>query len=858
MLLAVASLFALAYLPGAVIFRLPLAGRARRAALPAEERVFWAVIISLMLTTLAALGLAGAGVFTLGHLLAVDAGITVLAIAAGRRDLLLGPRAPRVTRSALVPAALIAVGLYLFFPSAEYIMGGKDPGTYINEGTQIAQHGSWVIPDPTVAAVPVESLSQFLWGDPAEMSEGLHQGARFMGFYVRSLDRGEVIGQFPHAYPVWIAIGYDLFGLRGATGAVGFWGLVGLMAVYFCASRLVGRMAACAGTALLALNVAEIWYARYPNSELMQQALLFAALLAMARMLQDKDAFFAPVAGGLLGLLLFVRVDAALQLAAVGGGVLLTVADGKRPRLSFYAPLATLFVLAGAYYLGPMKAYAAIPLGFMRGPAGVCAGVAALVLLGILIHNVRERVQPALALGQRWLPRVLVFALAAVFLYGFFLRAPFENVRDAATRITTQQGAAFHDAYSLRIYAWYVGVAGLFAAVVGLAVVTWASFWRDPVVLTVTIALSSFFFYRTRIVPEHFWQARRYLTVILPMTCVLAAAGALACEPWWRARRDALPVDGVRPRVWPAATCLCAGAAFLVWLGCQSIGTADPIRNHVEYAGLTAQIETLSQRFGDRDLVLIESRNSSDAHVVAVPLAYIYGRNVLEMTAPRPERNAFERFCLWALSRYEHVYFVADGGTDMPRGGMAFSPVGSQAFEVPEFESLYNAYPRHVRYKKFSLSVFQITKADQPQIKTDIDIGTLDDVWVLRFFAKERTADSVTFRWVRNMSYVSLWGISPDATRVTLRMSDGGRPAVAGPARLEAFLNDDSLGTLVVTGDFRDYSLPIPPEVARKAAARDGASVLRLMCTTWVPKESFGGTDDRQVGVMLNHVRVER
>ena len=36
-------LLAVAYLPGAIIFRLPVADRSKRAALPAEERQFWAV-----------------------------------------------------------------------------------------------------------------------------------------------------------------------------------------------------------------------------------------------------------------------------------------------------------------------------------------------------------------------------------------------------------------------------------------------------------------------------------------------------------------------------------------------------------------------------------------------------------------------------------------------------------------------------------------------------------------------------------------------------------------------------------------------------------------------------------------------
>ena len=53
-----ASALLLAYLPGLVLFRLPVASRDRRASLPPEERVFWYVVISLATTSVVALSLA--------------------------------------------------------------------------------------------------------------------------------------------------------------------------------------------------------------------------------------------------------------------------------------------------------------------------------------------------------------------------------------------------------------------------------------------------------------------------------------------------------------------------------------------------------------------------------------------------------------------------------------------------------------------------------------------------------------------------------------------------------------------------------------------------------------------------------
>ena len=67
-----------AWVPGAVLVRVPWGGRSRRAHLDAEERVFWAVVLSLAISLVTTVLLAWAGTYTFGRLLAAN-----LAIAAG-------------------------------------------------------------------------------------------------------------------------------------------------------------------------------------------------------------------------------------------------------------------------------------------------------------------------------------------------------------------------------------------------------------------------------------------------------------------------------------------------------------------------------------------------------------------------------------------------------------------------------------------------------------------------------------------------------------------------------------------------------------------------------------------------------
>jgi hypothetical protein len=91
---------------------------------------------------------------------------------------------------------------------------------------------------------------------------------------------------------------------------------------------------------------------------------------------------------------------------------------------------------------------------------------------------------------------------------------------------------------------------------------------------------------------------------------------------------------------------------------------------------------------------------------------------------------------------------------------------------------------------------------------------------------------------------------------VTLVMADGGRPAGADPARVEVFFGDEPLGAVDVTGDFRPYVLPLPPNVAADAAGRSDPVRLRLVSTVWVPQALLGGPDTRQLGVMVDRVEI--
>ncbi len=828
-------------LPGALIYRIPAGRRDERARLAWEERAFWAVVLSVVWALSVTLVLAGFGLYTFNRLLAASAVLSAAIVAIWRGRLRYAGTAPRPTLTALVPVGLIVLGAWLYFPPAEYVIGGRDPGTYVNEGIQIAQRGTIVIHDPAIATVPPPYRDLFF---PSH-HEPWYYGLRFMGFFIQQPDTGAVVGQWPHLYPASIAIAYGLNGLSGARQAVGVWAILGLVAVYLTGARLFGRTAAAAGTVLLAINVVTVWFAKYPNTELVMQPLLFAALLAFARALSGQRGFFGSLAAALLGSMLFLRYDVVLAFASVTAAAMLAPITRQRLGLAFWIVIAPITALGFWYLSVPMQAYSYYPLAFTRTQVGWGA-LGALFAAGFGVRWLvgRDRLRP---LVERLLPATLAVVLVGLAAYAWFWRQ-------------SGNGLAPADAVAFRTFAWYVGAPVLAIGVGAVAAGVVRRFWTDPAFFLTLAAFAVFFFYKTRIVPEHFWAARRYLAITLPGLLLLIAALAETVAGWawqWSERRRTAG-SSARSRAMAAATVITT-AVLLAPIGRSFWTAAAPVANHVEYAGVIPRLEQLAGKIGDRELLIVESRNASDLHVLAMPLAYIYARQVLVLDSPAPTKATFEAFLEWAASHYDGVLFLGGGGTDLLTPRIHAEPIGGDRFQVPEYEAVLNAYPTGVRRKEFEYGLYRLsvgTAAERSSL--DIPIGVLDDLNVVRFHARERRDDlNLSYRWTTGQSFVVLGQLPPEPRRVTIWMSSGGRPAQAATPVVEAALDDEPIGTAVPVDEVRPYTFDVPADLARRLGGSGAPVRLRLRVPTWNPQTLLGVPDSRDLGVMVTRVQVE-
>lgn len=830
--------FLIGALPGALLFRLPFFDRPRRAALPAEERAFWSIVISVACSLAVVVGLALVGRYSFDRLLVVDGVMCVLTLAIGHVRLLYRGEAPAPSWSALAPVGIVALGMWLYFPPAEFVMGGKDPGVYINEGIQIAQRGNVIVHDAVVASVPPASRDLFF---PAHRDQlQWYYGQRFVGFFLQDPNDGSVVGQFPHLFPAAIAIGYGLNGLSGARQTVGVLAILGLLAVYFLAAHLIGRTGAAAAAVLLAINVVEVWFARYPNGEVLMQAFLFASMLAFARATEGSRVFFGSVSAILVTMLLFLRYDVIIAIATLTATAALLPAIRARVGVTFGVWLVAGLAAGLLYLLGPLRAYAAYPLAFIRLSVGWWAVGAGLVLL--IATRRLLKVERFATVVRQLLPLVYAAALVALAVYAYFFR-------------TMSGRLALFDAMAFRAYGWYVTPAVIFLGLAGLVLIARDRFWRQPAFFITFATFSVFFFYKTRIVPEHFWATRRYLAVTLPGSMIFVAAlAAMAVGPAalsrWFGRGKAAPR-------WTSTVGAVLVCAALAPVAAAYWRQAAPVRRHVEYAGLIPKLEQLAARIDDRDLLLVEAQNAgSDLYMLAAPLAYIYARNVLVLNSPVPEKRQLEDFVTWAHTRYRDVLFLGGGGTDLLTAHISAEPIAADRFQVPEYENPYNAYPTGPRRKEFEFGLYRVIKTPGvPPAPIDLAIGGLDDLNVVRFHAREKQPDTgLSYRWTHTQSFILLSGIEPTARTLTLWMSNGGRPGAAPPATVTVDLDDAPLGIATPIDGVQPYAFEIPASVAERA--RQDPIRLRLRVPTWKPAEFVGGNDTRDLGVIVTRVTV--
>ena len=413
--------------------------------------------------------------------------------------------------------------------------------------------------------------------------------------------------------------------------------------------------------ALLAVNVAQVWFARYFCVEMIFQALVFAGVLAYIRAHVDGDRFFAPIAAILIGLTPFLHITGVVAIGALGLAALLGRCGGQRFLASFALPLVVAAGLAAVYYLTVLETYTPFWYFRMLRPEHVVVIAGVLIVVALAFAAGR----PAFAAQvRRWLPPVATAALWILAVYALFIRVK------GGLPATRDPAALYPEGlYSYTFY--YLQPLGLAAALTGWAVVSRRRFWPSWGFLAVAAAFAVVVFYDPHITPDHFWAGRRYVSVILPASLLLIGAAAFTPRPIagvalagvdTRAFRRA-PAPGGRGRARRGAR-LAVRAGHPADPAARRARRRDPDRRaacRAVHAGRSAAVR---------------NRGVTDAQAFALPLAYVYGRNVLSLREWEPDPQLLRQFLDWARTplRARLLHRRRHRATHLPYGSRPGEP----------------------------------------------------------------------------------------------------------------------------------------------------------------------------------------
>ncbi|HKE97813.1 MAG TPA: hypothetical protein VKG45_02620 [Actinomycetes bacterium] len=565
--------------------RTPGPGHPAPLVLRPAEALWLAGACLFMVLAWAALITADLGVLSLPAVTAgaaaLTAGLALLVRAGGRRVAVAGPW--REAAALAAAAGLLAV---LYLPGFPYGAADKDPGVYVAHAFAIARGGDVRVRDEVLERLP----------DVTRWDEH----SRFPGVYPVG-DRPEVVAQFYHLYPATMAFLERLAGQGAMLSLNPLLAIGSALGVYLVGRRLAGPLAGAAAAAVLAVDMIQVWQAKYPTSEVSTQLLLLLGTLAAMIGIQERWWPAAAVAGVALGVAWLDRPDVLVPVLLALGVLACAFALGRLGPLhaAFAAGLALVLPHALWQAFGIAGLYTRLSSGWTPARLGlVAAALAAAALAGRAAWRSPpgrrlERAAGTLVVEGR--PRRALALLPPVLLAAGALVAWFRPHLFGADRFRYDgRLIRSYDEINLRRLAWFVTIPGVVAAVAGFALLCLRR-WRAAAWVAVGPALLALVLYVWQAINSArlMWWARRYVPLGLVALALLAGV-AVAAALAWRGRAR-LPVR-------------LGGAAVAVVILTTGLAQSVPLARHREYDGSFAATARIAAAAGGRPALLAWAR----------------------------------------------------------------------------------------------------------------------------------------------------------------------------------------------------------------------------------------------------------
>jgi hypothetical protein len=709
--------------------------------------------------------------------------------------------------------SIVVVAVALCRPSAEAYAGGGDASVYLAAGRLIANDGGLGRIDATIRGLPPGAI-------PDLVDRPGRSGLSFFPGGMNADVSGRVRPDFFHLTPIWLAVFDGWFGPGAATAANGVFAVLSIAIVWALARRLSSRWGALAAGALLAVNFAQIWFARLPTSEMSTQYLVMGSLFWLL-VASDRASSGAGVLAGLAaGLTMFARIDAFVFIAApLMAATLLQTAAARRvtaERVWFAAVLIAMTAYAAwhaALFAGP---YCERILVDFTTHHRLRVGSARMALIGsvvvALLWGLQQIVKP-----PRWLSQSALLAAGI-----------------GAAAWLAAQGPRVLDGHFLLLVS-PLGLGMMAAGLIVLLRSPWATRALPLAALFLPSALV--FLPNPRDTSGMPMLLRRFVPILLPIGVVIIAYAV--------ARLSAM-----RAGRWLSA--LGVAALGALWLSTSAFVLIDP-----PFAGLRQAAASIAARIPPDALTIHDAGTPSH---LALALHYEFDRSAI-LVSRRNARAAIERTVAAALEHHQPVRFLmrTESGESetVPRaafGGLLVQPVAAMNFDYPAIDPAMPTLPGRVVLVTHRLGLYEVAPAPSGGMALPLrfDAGGLDFGWLLSGFHGPEQLDGVTARWTDGALKMTVPPIQlPEGfdIEIAVRLAIW-RPAGAAAPTVTIDIDDArALAFATRAAGFDEYRATFSQEAAERLR---GGTTVTLSSPTFVPAESGASGDRRRLGVAID------
>lgn len=738
----------------------------------------------------------------LGWLIAIAAAALVGSdrFRAFRRELLAA-----IAKQWLALVVLASAAVVYSLAVVESPIGSRDEGLYTLAGLALARSGAMEVVSPDALARASGLFEPFVSG---------------IRFWLPGIPDAERLrSQFPPVLPAWIAqlhaIGGDAFLYR-----INLLFAVAAGAVFHALSRRVLRPAL-ALVALVAflLNPAQVWAARINLAEPLATLLVIAGLLVAVDYVRNETGKRLALAAALFALAAAVRLDMvgiAPLLTASALVAALALSDRRRAESLFrlggwvLAAQSLAIALVGAW----SPAYVLDHLGILlRAPAASCV-VAILYVLVTESRFERPRLVERAAL-------VVCAAVALLFAYAAFVRpfsAPFAVIADRGSALA---GMRDYREESLRDLAAYLGWPLLAFALAGALVrIRHASVGRGSAatlpIFVLALGTAIVYLWAPGVSPDHPWAIRRMVTLVIPLSILLAGYGLQAAL---------LMVRGSVSRLVPAL----AACALVTWMLLVQRDTLAFSENR----GLTARLRALDAEVPAGALIV------RDLKGLETTFALGFGRTVLPLRDEHVRVDAASR-AFWSSCEHRNCTILSRSSEGLD--GLAITE--PTLLQVSRVHLDPTVHPLAVARRRETLQflaarVGGVATTPPPRNGGSARDWRLDDAG----FHRDELSSGAVARWTDGSAELELPRVEAD--RLELRLAS----AMAKPQPL----------TIAIDGVTR-FDGTIAPGESRWTfpLAQSGAPAHRLAISSarFIPAAIGQGADRRALGVSVRAIRM--